>query len=104
MSLTDPVADFLARIRNAIRARHQKLDVPASKLKSEIARTAAYETLAPGQPYTVSGAAWAGENVAAEIALLTLIINFAAIRVRRADLAAAEPPAPAAPAHPAQPQ
>ena len=33
MSLTDPVADFLARIRNAIRARHQKLDVPASKLK-----------------------------------------------------------------------
>ena len=38
MSLTDPVADFLARIRNAIRARHQKLDVPASKLKTEIAR------------------------------------------------------------------
>jgi small subunit ribosomal protein S8 len=38
MSLTDPVADFLARIRNAIRARHQKLDVPASKLKAEIAR------------------------------------------------------------------
>lgn len=38
MSLTDPVADFLARIRNAIRARHQKLDIPASKLKLEIAR------------------------------------------------------------------
>lgn len=38
MSLSDPVADFLARIRNAIRARHQKLDVPASKLKAEIAR------------------------------------------------------------------
>ena len=38
MSFTDPVADFLARIRNAIRARHQKLDVPASKLKAEIAR------------------------------------------------------------------
>lgn len=38
MSLTDPVADFLARIRNAIRARHQKLDVPASKLKTEMAR------------------------------------------------------------------
>ena len=38
MSLTDPVADFLTRIRNAIRARHQKLDVPASKLKVEIAR------------------------------------------------------------------
>jgi small subunit ribosomal protein S8 len=38
MNLTDPVADFLTRIRNAIRARHAKLDVPASKLKTEIAR------------------------------------------------------------------
>ena len=38
MSLTDPVADFVTRIRNSIRARHQKLDVPASKLKTEIAR------------------------------------------------------------------
>ena len=38
MSLTDPVADFLTRIRNSIQARHQKLDVPASKLKLEIAR------------------------------------------------------------------
>ena len=34
MSLTDPVADFLARIRNAINARHQKVDVPPSKLKT----------------------------------------------------------------------
>ena len=38
MSLTDPVADFLARVRNAIRARHAKVDVPSSKLKVEIAR------------------------------------------------------------------
>jgi small subunit ribosomal protein S8 len=38
MSLTDPVADFLTRIRNAYNARHQKMDVPASKLKLEIAR------------------------------------------------------------------
>lgn len=38
MNLTDPVADFLTRIRNSIRARHQKLDIPASKLKAEIAR------------------------------------------------------------------
>ncbi|HYY70320.1 MAG TPA: 30S ribosomal protein S8 [Terriglobales bacterium] len=38
MNLSDPVADFLARIRNAIHARHQKVDVPASKLKLEIAR------------------------------------------------------------------
>jgi small subunit ribosomal protein S8 len=38
MRLTDPVADMLARIRNAITARHQKVDIPASKLKVEIAR------------------------------------------------------------------
>ena len=39
MSLTtDPVADFLSRIRNAMRARHAKVDSPASKLKLEIAR------------------------------------------------------------------
>jgi small subunit ribosomal protein S8 len=38
MRLTDPVADMLARIRNAINARHQKVDIPASKLKVEIAR------------------------------------------------------------------
>ena len=38
MSLTDPVADFLTRIRNAHKARLQKFDVPASNLKLEIAR------------------------------------------------------------------
>ena len=38
MRLTDPVADMLSRIRNAISSRHQKVDVPASKLKLEIAR------------------------------------------------------------------
>jgi len=38
MNLTDPVADMLTRIRNAISARHQKVDIPASKLKAEIAR------------------------------------------------------------------
>ena len=38
MRLTDPVADMLTRLRNSISARHQKVDVPASKLKAEIAR------------------------------------------------------------------
>lgn len=38
MNLTDPVGDFLTRIRNSMRARHQKMDVPASNLKIEIAR------------------------------------------------------------------
>ena len=35
---TDPIADFLTRIRNAAAAKHQRVDVPASKLKAEIAR------------------------------------------------------------------
>lgn len=35
---TDPIADMLTRIRNALAARHPKVDVPASRLKMEIAR------------------------------------------------------------------
>ena len=35
---TDPVADMLTRIRNATRARHARVELPASKLKIEIAR------------------------------------------------------------------
>ena len=38
MRLTDPVADMLTRVRNALQARHQKVDIPASRLKVEIAR------------------------------------------------------------------
>ena len=38
MSMTDPIADMLTRIRNAYRAKHRKVDVPASRLKREIAR------------------------------------------------------------------
>jgi small subunit ribosomal protein S8 len=38
MSMTDPIADFLTRVRNAIRASHDSVDVPASKLKAELAR------------------------------------------------------------------
>jgi small subunit ribosomal protein S8 len=36
--MTDPIADMLTRIRNAIRANHTRVDVPGSKLKLEIAR------------------------------------------------------------------
>ena len=38
MTTSDPIADMLTRVRNALTARHQKVDVPASKLKMEIAR------------------------------------------------------------------
>lgn len=36
--ITDPISDMLTRMRNAIGARHSKVDVPASRLKIEIAR------------------------------------------------------------------
>ncbi|MHB8655382.1 MAG: 30S ribosomal protein S8 [Terriglobia bacterium] len=35
---TDPIADMLTRIRNGLHARHQRADMPASKLKIEVAR------------------------------------------------------------------
>jgi small subunit ribosomal protein S8 len=38
MSMTDPIADLLTRIRNAIAADHEYADIPASKFKTEIAR------------------------------------------------------------------
>jgi small subunit ribosomal protein S8 len=38
MTMTDPIADMLARIRNATKAEHETVDVPASRIKAEIAR------------------------------------------------------------------
>ena len=36
--MTDPISDMLARLRNAVSAKHARVDMPASKLKAEIAR------------------------------------------------------------------
>ena len=36
--MTDPISDMLSRIRNAVSAKHARVDLPASKLKAEIAR------------------------------------------------------------------
>jgi small subunit ribosomal protein S8 len=38
MSMTDPIADMLTRIRNACGSKHRRVDMPASKMKIEIAR------------------------------------------------------------------
>ena len=38
MSMTDPIADMLTRIRNGITSRHDRVEMPVSKLKVEIAR------------------------------------------------------------------
>ena len=36
--MTDPIADYLTRLRNAIKARHRIVDIPASNLKKEITK------------------------------------------------------------------
>ena len=38
MAISDPIADMLTRIRNAVKAKMNSVDVPASKLKTELAR------------------------------------------------------------------
>ncbi len=55
---TDPIADFLTRIRNAIQAAHETVDIPASGLKNECARILAeqgyidgFETEAPNEDH-----------------------------------------------------
>jgi small subunit ribosomal protein S8 len=54
MSMTDPVADFLTRIRNGIMAAHETVEIPSSNLKKELARILreqgyieSFETAAP---------------------------------------------------------
>ena len=48
MSMTDPIADMLARIRNASTAYHDEVDIPASKIKENIARILADEGFVDG--------------------------------------------------------
>ena len=38
MSMTDPVSDYLTRIRNALQAEHDEVEIPASRLKREMSR------------------------------------------------------------------
>lgn len=38
MTMTDPIADYLTRIRNAIRANKRRVDIPASRIKKDITR------------------------------------------------------------------
>jgi small subunit ribosomal protein S8 len=38
MTMTDPVADYLTRLRNGTRAKHKRVDIPASNLKRELTK------------------------------------------------------------------
>ena len=53
MSMTDPIADMLTRIRNGLSAEHETVVIPASKMKIEIARILKQEGYING--YTVEG-------------------------------------------------
>ena len=46
--MTDPIADMLTRIRNAVHARHQRVDIPASRFKAEVARILEQEGFVAG--------------------------------------------------------
>jgi small subunit ribosomal protein S8 len=48
MTMTDPVADYLTRLRNAIQAGHKKVDVPASNLKRDITKLLADQKFIAG--------------------------------------------------------
>ena len=56
MSMTDPIADFLTRIRNGIMAAHETVEIPSSKLKQEMARILTEQgyiegfEIVPGEP------------------------------------------------------
>jgi len=45
MSMTDPIADMLTRIRNGYKARHNRVDVPSSKMLKDLARILLEENL-----------------------------------------------------------
>ena len=56
MSMTDPIADMLTRIRNAGRAGHRRVDIPLSKIKVEIARILAENHFVHGYKVLDDGA------------------------------------------------
>jgi small subunit ribosomal protein S8 len=63
MSMTDPIADFLTRIRNAIQAAHETVEIPSSKLKRELARILQEEGYIAGFSVEPSTSRRAGEQL-----------------------------------------
>ncbi|RMH71011.1 MAG: 30S ribosomal protein S8 [Gemmatimonadetes bacterium] len=55
MSMTDPIADMLTRIRNALHAKHRRVDIPSSKLKKSIAKILVEEGYLDAVKYVEDG-------------------------------------------------
>jgi small subunit ribosomal protein S8 len=63
MAMTDPIADLLTRIRNASRARHQKVAVPWSRLKENIVKVLIEEGYLKEQKRVKASQGWGEELV-----------------------------------------
>jgi small subunit ribosomal protein S8 len=63
MSMTDPISDFLTRVRNAIRAAHETVEIPSSKLKTELARILAEQGYIDSWSMLPAGEHSAGELI-----------------------------------------
>jgi small subunit ribosomal protein S8 len=63
MSMTDPIADFLTRIRNGIMAAHETVEIPSSKLKKELARILREQGYIESFETVEGGAGAAGERI-----------------------------------------
>jgi small subunit ribosomal protein S8 len=63
MSMTDPVADFLTRLRNAAHAQHHDVTIPSSKLKRELARILKEQGYIEGYEIAAATADAPGEKI-----------------------------------------
>ena len=63
MSMTDPIADFLTRLRNAAKAQHHDVTIPSSKLKRELARILKEQGYVEDYAITPASAEHPGERI-----------------------------------------
>jgi small subunit ribosomal protein S8 len=64
MAMTDPIADFMTRLRNAAKAQHQDVLIPSSKLKRELARILKEQGYIEGYEIQPPAAGRPGERIA----------------------------------------
>ena len=67
MSMTDPIADFLTRIRNGLQASKETVEIPASRLKQELARILAEQGYIDGYEVQPRPGGQAGEVLAVRL-------------------------------------
>jgi small subunit ribosomal protein S8 len=63
MSMTDPIADFLTRLRNAAKAQHRDVTIPSSRLKRDLARILQEQGYIDGYAVHAAGPGLPGEQI-----------------------------------------